>query len=215
MAEFNDGMAETRPPQAATVTTDVLIVGSGPAGASAALFLSTLGVDNIMVTKYRWTANTPRAHITNQRSMEIFRDMGIEDQVLADATSTRLSAIPCSAPRSPGRRSAASTRGAPGPTGKVTTNSRRPASPSTSRRPTWSRSWSRTRHARHPGPVLHRIPGAPQDADGVEWTYWTGSAVIDYTIRAKYVIGADGARSQDRRRYRIAVRRGRWTSPDR
>ena len=32
MAEFNDGMAETRPPQAATVTTDVLIVGSGPAG---------------------------------------------------------------------------------------------------------------------------------------------------------------------------------------
>ena len=86
MAEFNDGMAETQPPQAATVTTDVLIVGSGPAGASAALFLSTLGVDNIMVTKYRWTANTPRAHITNQRSMEIFRDMGIEDQVLADAT---------------------------------------------------------------------------------------------------------------------------------
>ena len=90
MAEFNDGMAETRPPQAATVTTDVLIVGSGPAGASAALLLSTLGVDNIMVTKYRWTANTPRAHITNQRSMEIFRDMGIEDQVLADATEHAL-----------------------------------------------------------------------------------------------------------------------------
>ena len=67
MAEFNDGIAETQPPQAATVTTDVLIVGSGPAGASAALFLSTLGVPNIMITKYRWTANTPRAHITNQR----------------------------------------------------------------------------------------------------------------------------------------------------
>src|SRR4029453_12892606 len=83
-------MAETQPPQAATVTTDVLIVGSGPAGASAALFLSTLGVDNIMVTKYRWTANTPRAHITNQRAMEIFRDLGIEDQVLADATEHAL-----------------------------------------------------------------------------------------------------------------------------
>jgi FAD binding domain-containing protein/aromatic ring hydroxylase-like protein len=39
-----------------------------------------------MITKYRWTANTPRAHITNQRAMEIFRDLGIEDQVLADAT---------------------------------------------------------------------------------------------------------------------------------
>lgn len=66
--------------------TDVLIVGSGPAGASAALFLSSLGVDNIMITKYRWTANTPRAHITNQRTMEILRDLGVEDQVLAGAT---------------------------------------------------------------------------------------------------------------------------------
>ena len=90
MAEFNDGMAETELPQAVSVNTDVLIVGSGPAGSSAALFLSTLGVANIMITKYRWTANTPRAHITNQRTMEIFRDLGIEDQVLADATPHEL-----------------------------------------------------------------------------------------------------------------------------
>ncbi|GAA2490097.1 FAD-dependent monooxygenase [Streptomyces longisporus] len=86
MPEFHDGQRETGLPTSAHVETDVLIVGSGPAGASAALFLSTLGIDNIVITKYRWTANTPRAHITNQRAMEIFRDMGIEDQVLADAT---------------------------------------------------------------------------------------------------------------------------------
>src|ERR1051325_855493 len=72
------------------IETDVLVVGSGPAGASAALFLASLGVANIMITKYRWTANTPRAHITNQRAMEIFRDLGIEDQVLADATPHHL-----------------------------------------------------------------------------------------------------------------------------
>lgn len=86
MVIFNDGVAETATPDGDAVDTDVLIVGSGPAGASAALFLSTLGVDNVMITKYRWTANTPRAHITNQRTMEIFRDVGIEDQVLAEAT---------------------------------------------------------------------------------------------------------------------------------
>lgn len=86
MVIFNDGVAETQTPNSEVVDTDVLIVGSGPAGSSAALFLSTLGVDNIMITKYRWTANTPRAHITNQRTMEIFRDVGIEAQVVAEAT---------------------------------------------------------------------------------------------------------------------------------
>src|SRR6476619_6282151 len=65
----------------AGLETDVLIVGSGPAGASAAALLSSYGVDNLVVTKYRWTANKPRAHITNQGAMEVFRDLGIEDDV--------------------------------------------------------------------------------------------------------------------------------------
>ena len=89
MPDFDDGLAETEVPTG-TVQTDVLIVGSGPAGGAAALALATLGVPNIMITKYRWTANTPRAHITNQRAMEIFRDLGIEDQVKADATPHEL-----------------------------------------------------------------------------------------------------------------------------
>ena len=54
-----------------SLQTDVLVIGSGPAGGGAALALATLGVDHMVVTKYRWTANTPRAHITNQRTVEI------------------------------------------------------------------------------------------------------------------------------------------------
>jgi len=86
MAAFDDGIVDTPLPGTEAVTTDVLIVGTGPAGASAALTLATLGIDTMMITKYRWTANTPRAHITNQRAMEFFRDMGIQKQVEADAT---------------------------------------------------------------------------------------------------------------------------------
>ena len=66
--------------------TDVVVIGSGPAGGGAALALATLGVEHMVVTKYRWTANTPRAHITNQRTMEVFRDLGIEEDVLAQGT---------------------------------------------------------------------------------------------------------------------------------
>ena len=90
MPSFDDGQSETELPTTAVVETDVVVVGSGPAGSAAALALSTLGVANIMITKYRWTANTPRAHITNQRAMEVFRDLGIEQQVLADATPHEL-----------------------------------------------------------------------------------------------------------------------------
>ncbi|KAI9002050.1 2-polyprenyl-6-methoxyphenol hydroxylase-like oxidoreductase [Hyaloraphidium curvatum] len=64
-----------------TIDTDVLIVGSGPAGSAMALALSTYGVKNLVVTKYRWLADTPRAHITNSRTMEVLRDFGVEDEV--------------------------------------------------------------------------------------------------------------------------------------
>ena len=66
--------------------TDVLVVGSGPAGASAALFLASYGTSTLMITKYSRLSDSPRAHITNQRTMETMRDMGIEDVLMREAT---------------------------------------------------------------------------------------------------------------------------------
>lgn len=64
-----------------TISTDVLVVGAGPSGLTAALCLAELGVSAITISKHPGTANTPRAHITNLRTMEVFRDLGIEDRV--------------------------------------------------------------------------------------------------------------------------------------
>ncbi|MFV3378329.1 FAD-dependent monooxygenase [Pseudomonas sp. NY11226] len=66
--------------------TDVLVIGTGPAGATTALALATYGVRVKMVTMFNWLANSPRAHITNQRAMEVVRDLGLEDEVLRAAT---------------------------------------------------------------------------------------------------------------------------------
>ncbi|MEM8571029.1 MAG: FAD-dependent monooxygenase [Pseudomonadota bacterium] len=62
----------------AEIETDVLIIGTGPAGSVTAALLSSYGVENMVINRYRWLANTPRAHITNQRTMEVLRDLGKE-----------------------------------------------------------------------------------------------------------------------------------------
>ena len=64
-----------------TVETDVLVVGAGPAGLAASALLGMLGVPAITISRHPGTAPQPRATITNQRTVEIFRDLGIEDRV--------------------------------------------------------------------------------------------------------------------------------------
>jgi 2,4-dichlorophenol 6-monooxygenase len=68
----------------------VLVVGAGPAGLAATALLAKYGIETIAVSRYPATANSPRAHITNQRTVEVFRDLGIEDRVRAVATPNHL-----------------------------------------------------------------------------------------------------------------------------
>ena len=65
---------------------DVVIIGAGPTGSTLALALATYGVRAHIVSRGAWLADSPRAHITNLRTMEVFRDLGIEDEVVARAS---------------------------------------------------------------------------------------------------------------------------------
>ncbi|WOF45946.1 FAD-dependent monooxygenase (plasmid) [Sphingopyxis indica] len=66
--------------------TDVLIIGTGPAGSTCAAALAMYGVKPMVVNKFGWTVRTPRAHITNPRAVEIFHDLGVKDDLLDHAT---------------------------------------------------------------------------------------------------------------------------------
>ena len=64
-------------------TVPVLIVGSGPAGLTAAALLADHGVPSLLVERNPSTTDHPRAHVVNTRTMEIFRGLGIADAVHA------------------------------------------------------------------------------------------------------------------------------------
>lgn len=70
--------------------TDVIVVGTGPTGSTAALALATYGVRVHVINRWNWVANTPRAHVINQRANEVFRDLAVEDQILERATPWEL-----------------------------------------------------------------------------------------------------------------------------
>ncbi|MBC8092936.1 MAG: FAD-dependent monooxygenase [Pseudonocardia sp.] len=181
----------------AAFETDVLVIGSGPAGSGAALSLATLGVDHMVITKYRWTANTPRSHITNQRTVEIFRDLGIENEVLAQGTEHERmgETVFCTSLVGDeiGRvrtwetapdRAADYQAASPSPNCDI---------PQTLLEPILiSQAAARGSRVRFDTEYV----SLEQDADGVTVTVRDRTTGHTYDIRAKYVLGADGGRSK-------------------
>lgn len=61
----------------------MLIAGGGPVGLSVSILLSRLGVASRLVERHAGTAIHPKARNINMRTMEIFRQCGVEDAVRA------------------------------------------------------------------------------------------------------------------------------------
>ncbi|MFD8073750.1 FAD-dependent oxidoreductase [Streptomyces sp. NPDC059718] len=180
-----------------TVETDVLIVGSGPAGASAALALSTYGVPNIVVTRYDRLADTPRAHITNQRTMEVLRDLGVEQEVVAKATPQHLmgNTVFCTslAGEELGRLRSWGNDPLVQAAHDLASPSRMCDMPQNWMEPVLvEAAVARGTRLRY-GTVYKSFE---QDADGVTAVVEDRLRGDEYTIRAKYLIGADGGRSK-------------------
>ncbi|MFI8214783.1 FAD-dependent oxidoreductase [Streptomyces sp. NPDC085932] len=179
------------------VETDVLIVGSGPAGASAALALSTYGVPNIVVTRYAHLADTPRAHITNQRTMEVLRDLGVEQEVVARATPQHLMGNTTFCTSLAGEE-----------LGRVRSWGNDPLARAAHELASPTRMCDMPQHLMEPVLVDAAVARGTrlrfeteylshtQDADGVTATVRDRLRGDTYEIRARYLIGADGGRSK-------------------
>ena len=69
-----------------TIQTPVLIVGGGGAGLTASMLLSKLGVESLLVSALPTTSILPKAHVLNQRAMEILSDVGVAEEIYARGT---------------------------------------------------------------------------------------------------------------------------------
>ena len=179
------------------IETDVLIVGSGPAGSTAALALSTYGVPNVLVNKYRWLANTPRAHITNQRTFEVLRDLRVEAEAKALAVPQDWmgNTVFCSslAGEELGRIHTWGTHPARRADYQLASPCEMGDLPQTLMEPIlFGAAAARGTRARFDTEYLSLV----QDADGVTATVQDRLDGREYPIRAKYMIGADGGRSK-------------------
>ena len=67
--------------------TEVLIIGSGPAGMVSALCLAKLGISCIIVEQYAGVNKHPKAHELNARSIEILEELGISSEDLIKEAS--------------------------------------------------------------------------------------------------------------------------------
>jgi 2,4-dichlorophenol 6-monooxygenase len=179
-----------------TTESDVLVVGAGPAGLTASALLARSGVNAITVTKYPGTANSPRAHITNQRTVEVFRDLGIEEQVRAIATPNELMGNNVWAASFAGQEIARLMTWGSGPARRADYDSASPSAlinaPQHVLEPVILNA------ARSHGADIRfstELMSITQDESLVQAVVRERDSGEEYTIAARYAIGADGGRS--------------------
>ena len=179
------------------IETEVLIAGGGPTGLSAALFLVRHGIDVLVVSQSPWTADTPRAHITNQRAMEILRAVGLEAACMAEASPSELMANTVWATSMAGDELARLYAWGNDPARineyALASPCRMSDLPQTLLEPILLGEASRLGASVR---FSNSLVDFEQDAQGVRAQVRDERLGSDYTVRAKYLIGADGGRSR-------------------
>ena len=179
----------------------VLIVGGGGAGLTASMLLARQGVDHLLVSARPHTSDLPKAHVLNQRAMEVLEDVGVAEAIAQRST--------------PAAQMAASAYYA-GFAGPDPDYGRR-----LGRLESWGaggadQHWSAASSWRQlnlpqirlepllkaraeelsPGRIRfgHELVGLEQDSEGVRATIHDHAADRSYVVGCQYLLGADGGR---------------------
>ena len=180
----------------------VLVVGGGGAGLTASMLLARQGVEHLLVSARPQTSDLPKAHVLNQRAMEVLEDVGVAEAI---------------AQRSTPAEQMAATAFYAGLTGPDPDYGRR-----LMRLECWGaggadESWRAASSWRQlnlpqirlepllkdraeelsPGRIRfnHELTQLEQDSDGVRALIRDNGSGREYVVGCEYLIGADGGRS--------------------
>jgi putative polyketide hydroxylase len=181
----------------------VLISGGGPVGLTASLLLSRHGIPSLLVERHPGTALTPKARGINARTMEVFRQCGIDAAVRAAGLAEgRLGLIVWAETlagreierRVPGRATAQNMAMTPVKNCLCAQDDLEPVI---------------RRFAETAGPGALRfgteLTSFSQNAEGVTGTLTDRTTGAETTFTARYLIAAEGAQSRVRRALKVKM----------
>src|SRR5499425_1194176 len=179
----------------------VLIAGGGGAGLTASMLLARQGVEHLLVSARPNTSDLPKAHVLNQRAMEVLDDAGVADAIAqrstpaANMAATAFYAGFAGTGPGYGRRLARlESWGAGGADEhwRAASAWRQLNLPQIRLEPLLK---ARAEEL-SPGRIRfgHELTGLEQDAEGVRATVRDHASGRQYVVRCQYLLGADGGR---------------------
>jgi 2,4-dichlorophenol 6-monooxygenase len=186
---------------AADENVPVLIVGGGGAGLTASMLLARQGIEHLLVSARATTSDLPKAHVLNQRAMEVLDDVGAAVAIAERGTpaeqmaATAFYAGLAGPDPDYGRRLARlESWGAGGEdeSWRAASAWKQQNLPQIRLEPLMK---ARAEEL-SPGRIRfgHELLALEQDADGVLATIRDNGSRREYTVRCEYLLGADGGR---------------------
>jgi 2,4-dichlorophenol 6-monooxygenase len=179
----------------------VLIVGGGGAGLTASMLLARQGVEHMLVSARPHTSDLPKAHVLNQRSMEVLEDCGVAAEIAERSTPAHQMAATAyyagfAGPQPEhGRRLArleAWGAGGDDDNWRAASPWRQLNLPQIRLEPILKAGAERL----SPGRIRfnHEVVRIEQDDDGVRAVVRDNAGGEEYAVRCEYLVGADGGR---------------------
>jgi 2-polyprenyl-6-methoxyphenol hydroxylase-like FAD-dependent oxidoreductase len=173
----------------------VLIAGGGLVGLSTAMFLAQQGISSLAIERLRGGSPVPRAAHFHLRTLELFRQAGIEDEVIRQSSEEFLPEGAIVAMDSLAGKKLADIIGSLNAGVEAVSPSKRLFITQPGLEPILRK------RARQAGAQVlegYEITAIAQNADGVRVTARDAASGEERVFRGKYLVGADGAHSKVR-----------------